>query len=93
MDIECRVTMTTTNHKGHNVFFNVYIVMRHRYSFIARGRCASLVSFVTRHLFRYDKADVLLVVIDEVDLKAGLHFLRDLLSCIVMDQLRIRHGI
>jgi len=43
----CRVTKATKDHEVYNAFL---FVMRHRYSFSARGRCANLVSVVILHL-------------------------------------------
>jgi hypothetical protein len=49
-----QVTMSTTNHKGHDVFLSLHVVMRHRYSPDnhrgARGRCGYFVIVVTLHL-------------------------------------------
>ena len=42
-----QVTMLTTNHKAHDAFLPLYVVMRHRYSFSARGHCVSFVVVVT----------------------------------------------
>ena len=47
-----QVTMATKNHKAHDVFLVLHIVMRHRYSFSARGHCVSFVIVVTLHLKR-----------------------------------------
>ncbi len=44
-----QVTMSTTNHKAHDAFLLLHLVMRHRYSFSARGLCASFVIVVTLH--------------------------------------------
>ncbi len=41
--------MSTKNHEVHDESLELHVVMRHRYSFSARGHCASVVILVTLH--------------------------------------------